>query len=794
MPTEFAADLDQWVASFENRWHATGKAVLSEHLPPRHHPLFERVLTELVCVDLEKHWEAGRRKRLDEYRYDFPELFANAELLQQAAFEEYRQRTQAGEPCTVEEYRLFAGIDTSNWPVQESLDGTIERPPTVIVQPTEIKHIEPAQLDELTDLRRSAPKLADRIHKAEEEFPDVGETFLGFELVSKIGQGSFAKVFLARQPQLADRLVALKVSALMLEEPRHLARMQHANIVPIYSVHCTKRLQAVCMPYLGAVTMSSVLEEMSSSGQIPQTGQAFLHTLYNNPSTLPYSTPSVKHMVAETPEVAESTRVSAPILEKLAQANHVETVLWLVARLADGLQHAHERDILHLDLKPANILLTDDGQPMLLDFNLSVEVAPESASEIARIGGTLPYMSPEQIESLRDNKFGVDARSDLFSLGVIFFEMITGQSPFIRRTGNRDKLLANMLADRTGPTPSARERNPAVPRAVDSILAKLLQPDRRHRYQTAAELREDIELQLSDRPLRHARDRSLGERFGKWRRRSPRLSTACLVGLAALVLLILPATAIAIRENQIAERNREIAVAEAKQMRFEVGKEAATIHVLLATLTGDRAQLSQGIERGQTVLDRYRIESNPNWFNESIVAHLPTEQQTQLRIELAEMLLLMADGQMILADDTPDRAAKKQQLEKALDWSRVAERCYPRDALPLGLVRQREQLRLKLPDLASSIDIPVGAVRSPEDSYRDGVAATMWGRHREAIEPLAEFAESHPKHFMARSAGAKRRVGEQLESVHRARARHAVGLLQSRIGAFSTGEFSGGER
>ena len=100
----------------------------------------------------------------------------------------------------------------------------------------------------------------------------------------------------------------------------------------------------------------------------------------------------------------------------------------MASRLADGLAHAHERGILHRDLKPANILMTDEGQPMLLDFNLSEdsEVRPGAA---AAVGGTLPYMAPEHLEALRGGA-SPDARSDLYSLGVILYELLTVRRPF----------------------------------------------------------------------------------------------------------------------------------------------------------------------------------------------------------------------------------------------------------------------------------------------------------------------------------------------------------------------------
>ena len=750
MTTELGSDLDRWVASFEHSWHTNGRASLEDHLPPRDHPLFEQILMELVCVDLEKQWEAGRRKRLDDYRPDFPELFDNSELLQEAAFEEYRQRSLAGEQADPAEYERLLGVDTSDWPVKEEGPATIQSPPTMVLQTKEIPRVNSIKMENLAELRRSVPRIAERITGAVEEFPDVGASIFGFELVGNLGEGGFGKVFLAKQPQLADRLVALKLSPILIDEPRNLARMQHANIVPIYSIHRTETLQAVCMPYLGSVTLISILNEMSKSGRIPDTGHAFLSTLYSTPATIRHTShPQVRKQPQDSTEL-EPVTLAAPILARLAHANHVDTVLWITARLADGLKHAHERGILHLDLKPANILLTDEGQPMLLDFNLSIDLSAEGASEVARIGGTLPYMSPEHLRSMLERKFAVDARSDLYSLGVNLFEMLTGQSPFPQRKGKAKDLLTSMLADRQKQAPSVRSLNPAVPWAVDSIVAKLLDPDPAHRYQSASELCVDLERQAENRRLRYAPDRSLRERIGKWRRRCPRSSTACLVGLAALLLLVLPATAVAIRQNQIAERTLQIEAAEAKQTALEMDKESRTVQVLLATLTGDRVLLQRGIERGKAVVEKYSITPDSAWLDQPLISRLPKEQRERLQLELGEMLLLMSRAEHLRAGDSLDAADRLSHLRTALHWNLLAEHCYYSGTHPKLLANLRAELLKDLPEDAGRVGMPpVGENAAESENYHEGVARAMDGRYREALVPLYRYSEDHPRHFSA---------------------------------------------
>src|SRR5262249_42656355 len=147
----------------------------------------------------------------------------------------------------------------------------------------------------------------------------------------------------------------------------------------------------------------------------------------------------------EKPQTAEPPAVlrSASILAMLHKLTYVDAVVWIASRLAEGLAHAHDRGILHLDLKPANILLTDEGQPMLLDFNLAQDTKA-SGKERPMVGGTLSYMSPEHLRAFRREPQSLDARSDLYSLGIILYELLTGRPAFPQRHGPLHGMVAQM--------------------------------------------------------------------------------------------------------------------------------------------------------------------------------------------------------------------------------------------------------------------------------------------------------------------------------------------------------------
>src|SRR5262245_8641063 len=111
------------------------------------------------------------------------------------------------------------------------------------------------------------------------ELPEVGRTFLGFHLLAELGRGTFARVYLARQGDLADRLVALKVSTETPAESQRLARLQHTNVVPIYSLHGAASLRAVCMPYLGPTTLADVLQDLGRRDSLPESGKGLVSTV-----------------------------------------------------------------------------------------------------------------------------------------------------------------------------------------------------------------------------------------------------------------------------------------------------------------------------------------------------------------------------------------------------------------------------------------------------------------------------------------------------------------------------------
>ncbi len=354
--------------------------------------------------------------------------------------------------------------------------------------------------------------------------PDAGQTIGGFSLVEELGRGAFARVFLARERQLADRPVALKVSRRGSREPQTLARLQHTHIVPVYShrVDTATGLHLLCMPYFGRLTLARVLAD--SEVQSATSGAAVALALDR---LEPGGVPSSPHSTGR---------------EALEKRTYPQAIAWWGARLAEALQHAHDRGVLHRDIKPSNVLVTADGMPMLLDFNLAREpfFEDDSPGGEPTLGGTIDYMPHEQLKALTEGcSDEVDCRADIYSLGVVLYEALTGKRPFAtpRRGGSMIDLL-NRAADlRLHLMPRLRDWHPDIPAALETVIKRALEPVPEHRYQRASELAADLQAVADDLPLPHTRELLL-RRVTSWiRRRRRRIAIAATILFTISALL-----------------------------------------------------------------------------------------------------------------------------------------------------------------------------------------------------------------------------------------------------------------
>ena len=358
-----------------------------------------------------------------------------------------------------------------------------------------------------------------------------------FELVALLGSGSFSRVYLARQLSLGGRYVALKVVNRALREPAHLARLQHTGIVPLYSYHYADGRWLLCMPYSGPATLADWLKRTSDS--LARSGRSLVETVHTAQQRVTVrSSLSPREVSRATTEGdLESLRkwheAGAEPLSQLSSLDFCEFTLWIFRRLASALAHAHQRGIVHGDLKPANVLIRNDGEPALIDFNLSqaIDDGPRHWS-----GGTLSYMAPEQLTVLATHKPGPALpQSDVYSLGLLMFEIIEGRLPFAgpATAAEADLLTAVQNRQKAPEYQKATAVDEGVRRIIDRCLAGRIED----RYASGSELLEDLELQAASRPLKYAVESWTGSRLPKLFRRYPRVYSAGSVGILSCVLV-----------------------------------------------------------------------------------------------------------------------------------------------------------------------------------------------------------------------------------------------------------------
>jgi WD40 repeat protein len=345
-----------------------------------------------------------------------------------------------------------------------------------------------SQLDQvLEDLKSNPPVCVDHTapHEASEQIrfpgPPTAEAPLGrvgdYDILEELGRGTFGAVFKAFDRRLA-RQVAIKFlnpghAAIASErdrferEARSVSQLTHDHIVRIYDV-CTA--SDFALPYL----VMELVDGRSLAEQLAA-------------------------------QLAEGRGAFPPLLAAR-----------ITRQAALALTAAHEHGLVHRDIKSSNILLErTTGRAKVTDFGLARELtgAPKWSAHTGKIVGTLPYMSPEQVMS----PDRVDARTDVYGLGVVLYELLTGERPF---RGESSAILMQVVHDDPQPP---RKLNSAIPRDLETICLKCLEKEPARRYATAAALAEDLQRYSSGEPIR-ARPVARWERGVKWARRKPAVS------------------------------------------------------------------------------------------------------------------------------------------------------------------------------------------------------------------------------------------------------------------------------
>ncbi len=434
--------------------------------------------------------------------------------------------------------------------------------------------------------------------------------FGDYEQAEKLRQGAMGVVYRARQKSL-DRDVAVKLLAAgpwasrdfierFTREAQSAARMQHPNIVSIFEVGAHDELNYFSMQLVRGESLASLLSR--AGPQDPRRAAALLRTV------------------------------------------------------AEAVDYAHRLGVLHLDLKPGNVLLDERGEPQVADFGLARRLDDSLSVDSDEVSGTPSYMAPEQA-TLKAKK--LTPATDVYGLGAILYELLTGQPPFLAATPQETlKRVASAEPERP------RTLRPSVPADLDAICLKCLQKDPDQRYRNARALAEDLGRYLEGRAV-GVRPLNALQRAGRWARREPRVAAAAAAFVFALVSGLV-ATAVQWRRAESSAAETRDTLWQARRAAAEVairdGDGFGALPALLANLAeqeqhgadtwSDRLRVGLGLAHAPRLIDLLPLSA----FSHTLVAS--PDQDT---------LAAASDTSVTLIDAERAAILWKREVERVLD-------------------------------------------------------------------------------------------------------------------------------
>jgi len=564
-----------------------------------------------------------------------------------------------------------------------------------------------------------------------------GKVVGDFRLVEMIGQGGMGQVWEAEQLTLKRRVavkfvrperVTAKQLELFAREARAGGRLHHPGIVTVYGYGQSDGLAWIAMEFIGgAWTLKDFLDDVARAPETPH--------------------------------------------------GYERHVARFVAEVAEAMHTAHEAGVIHRDLKPQNILITTDDHPKVTDFGLA-RITDESAlSQTGDFAGTYFYMSPEQVTAKR---IGIDHRSDVFSLGVVLYELLALRRPF---EGDTTHQVAEQIVMQDPPDP--RTIRSKVPRDLSVIAGKALEKSRDKRYQTMKEFAADLRRYLFDEPIL-AMPPGAFDRALKWVRRHPARSSVAGVVLVALVVI-----SVLLLQNVRGRRDlaRSYVALEDKSKESEARRVLAEDRAEQVLRLSDLQDVEDLVHAADDLwparpanIDRYRA-----WIEEAgrLVDKLPAHRETLAQLR-SHALPRTEEERRAERESHPDWASlvalegelafrRRALLERrdgiaaelpAIDWSR-----YPDQAIPLNEVAwpMVDPARKKFGDELLGFALAQRAFERAAEGEKHIIGDTLaWalhdlGRDDEALKASTRALEAAPKEKKAEFEGYLKKLEPAVE-------------------------------
>ncbi len=367
-----------------------------------------------------------------------------------------------------------------------------------------------------------------------------------FRLLREIGRGGMGIVYEAQQESLGRR-VAIKVlpkQSLLDDDALHrfareastAAAMHHPNIVPIFGTGECDGTHYLVMQLIRGQSLDRLIGSAFSK-ECPPPSDAVSNVRQNVDCARP-------GLPSDDGVGTTNIKIEDGVFE-------CSTAAEIAAQISDGLAYAHGNGVLHRDVKPANILIDEDGVAQLTDFGLARNTRDDPTMTQV-LSGSPRYMAPERFQGQSDE------RSDVYGVGLTLYEMLAGFPAFKGLTPQQlpEAVKHHLIKP-------LRDIRPDVPTDLRTIVAKAINPEPAHRYQSAAELRDDLNRYLRDEPI-HARRSTAFQKFVRWCRRNPRL--AGVTGIAIVSLLAATAaSSVGFAMTSAANKRAIAALAQSKQ-------------------------------------------------------------------------------------------------------------------------------------------------------------------------------------------------------------------------------------